>query len=468
MLGLLLGLVINILVGYLIVKKHKTQFALQFVLLCGGIILMCFAVLFGLGEILPEHKSTNWIALDIFAIIKNSFTTRALDFGLMIMAVGAFARYMDKIGASEALVNITAKPLNALKAPYVVLAFAYIIGQILNIFIPNAAGLSLLLMLTIFPILINLGVSREGAAALIATTACLDLGPASGNAILAAKAANINIAEYFVSYQLKLAIITMLVISISHFFVQKWFDKKQALQSSNNMNDEVVLDNKVDTPVQQSRPVSNLYILLPLLPLILILTFGKLVISGIKMNVTIATIISLLVAILFELFRKRDVKQVVTEMKVFFDGMGKQFATVVTLIVASEMFGRGLIAVGVKDTLISNVQLFGFGIFLTTLIMVFIITLSAIMMGSGLVSFFAFLQSVPNIAAIEFGISPVLMILPLQLVTGIARSMSPITTVIIVISSIANISPLDLIKRTMLPMTFALITVFLGTFIFYY
>lgn len=199
MLGLLLGLAVTILVGYLIVKKYKAQF----VLLCGGIILMCFAVLFGLGEILPANKSTGWVGFDIFEFIKNLFSTRAADLGLMIMAVGGFARYMDKIGASEALVNIAVKPLNAIKAPYLVLALAYIVGQILNIFIPSASGLGLLLMLTIFPILVNLGVSREGAAALIATTACLDLGPASGNAVLAAKTANIDIAEYFVGYQLK-------------------------------------------------------------------------------------------------------------------------------------------------------------------------------------------------------------------------------------------------------------------------
>ncbi|HED4437820.1 C4-dicarboxylate transporter DcuC [Pasteurella multocida] len=462
MLGLLLGLAVTILVGYLIVKKYKAQF----VLLCGGIILMCFAVLFGLGEILPANKSTGWVGFDIFEFIKNLFSTRAADLGLMIMAVGGFARYMDKIGASEALVNIAVKPLNAIKAPYLVLALAYIVGQILNIFIPSASGLGLLLMLTIFPILVNLGVSREGAAALIATTACLDLGPASGNAVLAAKTANIDIAEYFVGYQLKLAIITMLVISTSHFFVQKWFDKRQALTGGGSEYD-ASLEVNLDKQGKQASPVPAVYVLLPLLPLVLILTFSKLLVSSIKMNVATAMIISLFIAMLFEFVRKKDVKQVFAEMQVFFDGMGKQFAAVVTLIVAGETFAKGLTAVGAIDTIISGAQTFGFGVFLMTLVMVLIIALSAIVMGSGNAPFFAFAALAPKVAS-GLGISPVLMVLPMQLVAGIARSMSPITAVIVAVSGVANVSPFDLIKRTALPMAFALITVFLGTFLLYH
>lgn len=71
-------------------------------------------------------------------------------------------------------------------------------------------------------------------------------------------------------------------------------------------------------------------------------------------------------------------------MQVFFDGMGKQFAAVVTLIVAGETFAKGLTAVGAIDTIISGAQTFGFGVFLMTLVMVLIIALSAIVMGSGM------------------------------------------------------------------------------------
>ncbi len=458
MLGLIPAFVVTVIVGYLIVKKYKAQF----VLLCGGIILMCFAALFGLGEILPANKSTGWVGFDIFEFIKGVFSTRAADLGLMIMAVGGFARYMDKIGASKALVNCAIKPLNAIKAPYVVLALSYIIGQILNIFIPSASGLGLLLMLTIFPILINLGISREGAAAVIGTAACLDLGPASGNAVLASKTAGIDIAEYFLAYQTKLAIITMIVIAVSHFFVQKWFDKNK-IAMGEQTSPEIVGNNAE----QDEAAPPLIYILLPLLPLALILTFSKFVITSIKMNVVTAMLISLFSAMLFELVRKKDLKTVFNEMQVFFDGMGKQFAAVVTLIVAGETFAKGLTAVGAIDTIISSAQNSGFGVFAMTAVMVMIITLSAIVMGSGNAPFFAFAALAPKVAT-GLGMSPVLMVLPMQLAAGIARSISPITAVIVAVSGVANVSPFELIKRTAIPMILALLTVFFGTFVLYH
>lgn len=456
MLSITLALIVTLGVGYLIVKKYKAQF----VLLCGGIILMCFAVLFGLGEILPAEKSTGWVGFDIFEFIKTVLSSRAADLGLMIMAVGGFARYMDQIGASKALVNCAIKPLNAIKAPYVVLALSYIIGQILNVFIPSASGLGLLLMLTVFPVLIRLGISREGAAAVIGTAACLDLGPASGNAVLAAKTAGIEITEYFISYQLTLAIITMLVIAAAHFFVQKYFDKKRIA-----MGDQSAPELAEATAEEAAPPA--IYILLPLLPLALILTFSKFVIDSVKMNVVTAMLISLFTAMLFELARKRNLKTVFAEMQVFFDGMGKQFAAVVTLIVAGETFAKGLTAVGAIDIIISSAQGSDLGAFAMTGIMVAIIALSAIVMGSGNAPFFAFAALAPKVAT-GLGIAPALILLPMQLTAGVARSMSPITAVIVAVSGVANVSPFELIKRTAIPMALALITIFFGTFVLYH
>ena len=42
-------------------------------------------------------------------------------------------------------------------------------------------------MVTVYPIVVSLGVSSLAATAVIGTSACLDLGPASGNAVLLQK-----------------------------------------------------------------------------------------------------------------------------------------------------------------------------------------------------------------------------------------------------------------------------------------
>ena len=39
--------------------------------------------------------------------------------GLNIMAIAGFAVYMDRIGASKALVKLCVKPLKAIRSPYV-------------------------------------------------------------------------------------------------------------------------------------------------------------------------------------------------------------------------------------------------------------------------------------------------------------------------------------------------------------
>ena len=49
-----------------------------------------------------------------------------------------------------------------------------------------------------------------------------------------------------------------------------------------------------------------------------------------------------------------------------------------------------------------------------------------------------------------------------------ARTMSPITAVIVVAAGMANISPFDLVKRTAIPMAGALLMIVLGNFILFY
>ena len=70
-------------------------------------------------------------------------------------------------------------------------------------------------MVTVYPIVVSLGVSPLAATAVIGTSACLDLGPASGNAVLASKTAGIDAALYFVDYQIPVAILQLLLSQLS-------------------------------------------------------------------------------------------------------------------------------------------------------------------------------------------------------------------------------------------------------------
>jgi DcuC family C4-dicarboxylate transporter len=143
-------------------------------------------------------------------------------------------------------------------------------------------------------------------------------------------------------------------------------------------------------------------------------------------------------------------------MMAFFEGMGMQFTNVVSLIVAGEVFAQGLKAIGSVDTLISAVQSSGFhGITMVLILTVFILFLS-IIMGSG-APVYSFGSLVPKMAE-GMGMSSLAMIIPLQLTSGIGRMMSPISGAMIAESSIAGISPFDLVKRTFVPMLAGAIT----------
>lgn len=453
MFSIIIALFVTVVVGYFIVKKYKPQA----VLLAAGILLMIIASVFGLGEVLPADAGTGFWLFDIFEYIKTIFAADAAGTGLIIMAVGGFAIYMDHIGASTAMVNICIKPLQKLNAPYVVLSLSYLLGQFLNVFIPSAAGLSVLLMATLFPVLVELGVSRLSAAALIGTAACLDLGPASGASNMAAQTAGLEPIVYFVKYQLPVAAIVVVVISILHYVVQKYFDKKDNLKG--NCNDNKKRNNDTTVP--------KIYAILPLTPMILLFVFSELVISSIKLNVITAMLIGVFVAIIFELCRKRnDVKGVLKSIQVFFDGMGSQFASVVTLIIAGEIFAKGLQAIGAIDVIIESCKSTGFGPIPMTIVMVLIITVCSIVMGSGNAPFYAFAALAPTVAE-AFGIPVVLMVMPMQLGSGIARSMSPITSVIVAVSDSADLFPIDVVKRTAIPMAGGLIAMTVANFVLF-
>lgn len=452
MFNITIALIVTTIVGYFIMKKYKPQT----VLLTAGIFLMILASLFNTGSILADGKTTGFWFFDIFEYIKDIFATDASGTGLIIMAVGGFAIYMDYIGASSAMVSLCIKPLKKINAPYFVLALSYVIGQALNIFIPSAAGLSVLLMATLFPVLVELGVSRLSAAALVGTAACLDLGPASGASNMAAQTAGLEPMVYFVQYQLPVATIVVIVIAVLHYIVQKKADEKLNIAESDVKNES-----------KKSKDVPKVYAMLPLIPLVLLFVFSKLLIKSISMNVITAMLLGFAISMIFELIRyKGKTKEVFKSIQVFFDGMGNQFSTVVTLIIAGEIFAKGLQAIGAIDIIIEICKNTGFGPIPMTIVMVAIISICSIVMGSGNAPFYAFAALAPTVAE-AFGISTVLMVMPMQLASGIARSISPITSVIVVVSDSAGLFSMDVVKRTAIPMIGGLIALLASNFLFF-
>ena len=280
----LIALIIIAVTVFLIVKRYQTH-ATLFV---SGFALLTtahFAMKWGGG---PDGalSITGLFAFDLFAMVSEAFSNRVARIGMIIMAAGGFAKYMTAISASTALVNLSIKPLSRISNPYLLLAITYVAGQFLNVFIPSAAGLAMLLLVAMYPTLVKLGVRPVAAAAVIGTTACLDLGPASPAANVAAETIGISPIEYFARYQIKISAAVIPVVAVLHFFWQRWCDRREPAAPDS------LMDVGPET-VAGDEQVPALYALLPILPLVLLFVFSPLVIEAIRLDVVTAMLISL-------------------------------------------------------------------------------------------------------------------------------------------------------------------------------
>jgi len=453
MLGTLLSAIITAWVGYMLYKKYKPQG----VLLIAGIALLVCTVVFGLGTILPAKQSTGFIWFDIFDAVKKLMSDRLAGLGLTIMSIGGFVRYMEQCGANNALVEVSSYPLKLVRSPMIIMMVAYVIGQVVDVFIPSHAGLGLLLMLTLYPILVKAGLSKLTAVAIIATAKFTDIGPISSNAILAAHTAGLDPVTYFMQYQLPVVIPSIIVVGIAHYFVQPWWDKREGYT--------IGVSSDVEEAPTTGR-VPRIYAILPTLPLILVIVFCPMFVKSIKMDVITAMLICTVVAMIFEFVRLRDVRPVMDNVMTFFDGMGKQFVVVVSLIICAETYAMGLVKIGTVDAVIQGAQSAGFGLGSMVFIISMIMVVCSFIMGSGNASFFAFAGLAPKIAE-YLHVEPVLILLPMEITAGFGRCISPITPAIVAIASIAGVSPFQVAKRCAIPVILGLIVNIITTYILF-
>ena len=359
------------------------------------------------------------------------------------MTIGGFVSYIDHIGASSTLVQLSIKPLSIFKnKPHLICAILIPIGQILFICIPSAAGLGLLLMASVFPILTNLGVSRLSAASVITACTSLGVGPASVITTKASEILNLSVINYFIKLQIPVIIPLSLILSVSFYFTNKYFDSKQNL---------IIDKKKIKNLTLIKRP--KIYSIIPLLPLILLISFSELFNffkNPIVLDTTTAMIISLFIAMVFEFFRLKKINLVLNSLKIFWDGMGNIFKSVVTLIVSAKIFSDGLKSLGSIDALIYLSQNIGLGAIGIAIIMIILIFSASIIMGSGNASFFAFSPLTSKISN-SFDVSNSLFILPMNLSASMGRTLSPISGVLIAVSEIAEVSPIDIAKRNFIP-----------------
>lgn len=417
----------------------------QGTLMTAGLLMCIIAIVCG-GEALSIDKPTGSIVFDVVKLIEETFTSTIARAGLMIMTIGGYVAFMNKIEATHTLVRIASRPLRGFKRfPMVAAVLTVPIGQMLFITTPSATGIGLLLVASVYPILTSLGVSRLTALSMIAATTIFDQGPGSANTALAAELIGINNVEYFITHQLPIVIPTTIVVMLTFCIFNLYFDRKD-LKDGKTSSVKHVDEIKTTAP--------GYFAFFPVLPLLLLILFSPyvgLMPKPIHITTTTAMFFSLFVALVFCLIHTRSLRTTFQAFAAFWQGMGKVFGNVVTLIVASEIFSKGLIQLDFINNLIGLST--GAGLGGTAIILVFtlIIFCAAILMGSGNAAFFSFGPLMPGIAS-RLSLPTYALVLPTQLASSMGRASSPIAGVIVAIAGVAGASPMDLAKRNAAPL----------------
>lgn len=447
----LLTLLSVVVVARCILKKYNSMF----IFFASGILIFLGITVVTQTSLLGDATSGN-IFIDVFDFVSNTFKKNVGGIGATLMAVTGYAMYMTHLKASNLLASMATKPLQKLNKPYLVLGFVFIIGIILKMTIPSHSGLSLLLMATAFPIVVNLGVSKKSGAAVMIACGALDWGPNDGSAVYAAEEiVGIPMMEFFMKYQLVMAMIIIVVLAITLSLYSKYMDKKEGLYNEAEVKTDVSSE-KFDIPA--------IYSILPIVPLILVTIFSF--VDGVNMDVITANMIGFAIAFGCELIRVRDIKAVSESFMVPLEAMGNCLAKIVSIIVAAGVFAEAIKALGgiqIIANFLANIQ----GMNLFTITAMSLITFGAvILLGSGNASWYAFAPLVPDIAT-KMGLDIVAIALPMQLATSIGRSLSPVAGVVIAVAGMAGIESTDLIKRNVVPMVIALITNILASYILF-
>lgn len=420
MTGVFIVLISVAVICWLIVKKFYPAWSLFVV----GIVTIAIVAAISGDPVATGKKATGFIGFDILGIFGGLLQSRAGGLGMNIMIIGGFGYYMNKIGATSALVHVCTRPMSLINSPYIIMVLGYVVGQCLNVVLGSAVGLAILMMVTVYPLMLSAGVSRQAACASVVMTGGFGISPLGANNMVASKLTGIHVMNIFVDYQLVIAPVTLIIVCIVHYFVQQYLDKKDLASGRITQADFIAKDL---SDADKSEKAPGFYAIFPLVPLVFLFIFSPLVYKGIKLDIINAVMASMVITFVID---------------------------------CAETFAAGLTRSGGIQTLIEAASNLGSGYLIVYTIMFLIVGLCTFVMGSGNAAFFSFAPMIPGICQTVGG-NAQWMLTGMQLSSGCIRSMSPIAGCVIAAAGLADISPFEIVRRSALPMLTAFVVIYI-------
>ena len=368
----------------------------------------------------------------------NSFAS-SMTKGSLIMAICSsmgFAYIAAFTKCDRSLVHYLAAPIRGLGV--FLLPVCTAVTFMINIAIPSAAGCSAAVGSTLIPVMLRAGIKPAAAAAAVfgGTMGSL-LSPGSAHNPFIANMAGMDMMD-FIAYHTPWSI-GVGVISAVGLLV--WCFVLGDHKGDKNATAEV----KVVDDGFKANPLMAFLTLVP----ILILVIGNVWVPAMKMGVAQAMVLGAVIMLVCSMVLQRTNPQEFT--KQFFNGLGKAYGDVMGIIIAAGVFAAGLQASGLIATFIemlkesNDIARWGGSVGPWLL---------ATISGSGDAATFAFNEAVTPHAK-EFGMEIHSLGGLAYLCGAIGRTMSPIAGGMIVVCGIAQANPIEVAKRTAVPMTIA-------------
>lgn len=439
----LLTAVIIAITAFMIIKKMDSKLVFFFIGTCALLIVTLIS-----GKSVLGDATTGNMFIDVVDVIRLKFIDTVKGTGIRLMVVAGYVMLMNHMKASNVLAASAGKVLVKFKSPYVVLAGVFIIGSILKVFITSQISLGLLFMATLFPILVQLGVSKVSATAVLITIGMLDMGPNDSSAIFGAtEVMGISPMEYFLNYEILVGAIIVIFMAIFYAVYFRYKDKKEfgGLTASTE---------EIKHFSAKDYGVPAFYGLFPLIPLVLVAVFSF--IPTIELDIITATVIGFFFVFIVDLIVTKSVAHIGDNLKKVFEWMGQYFTNIVVIITAAGVFAEAikqLKGISILADWCSHLT----GATLIAAIMLSLIVFgTAVLTGSGNAPWFAFGPLTPEIAA-TLGTQTAALAVPMHLAGGIGRCLSPFCGGVIAITGVAEVEIGTVIKRNMVPLIVAFV-----------
>lgn len=441
-----IALTVVLLALFVIALVKNIKPTIIVLMLLGLIGAIAFTVITG-NSILGD-KGTGNIFLDCFELFQSTMKTQFGGALLTILAVLGYVGYMNYLGASDRFALICAKPFTKLKNPYVLCSGVIFLVFFLKLAIPSATSLAALMLATMYPVLRAAGVSALTSGSCIMISTGFIWGPAdtmSAQIFTVAGVEDLTVPEFFGAYQIPTMCVMLPFAMIAFPVYSMLCDKRSRAKAAKN--GEIIEEGNLAANVLIEVPdCPAYYALLPILPLVIVIVFSKLVVGTIVISVIGGIFLSLIISMIVDMLHKRKVDATFSAANEFFIAMAEFMRSGGWLIIPAAMFATVLDQIGGLQAIANLLAGAGGNGYVITAIGCLLCMPIVICCGSVTATLAIAAPLMVSISQAT-GIDVYVCFMAVLVMLGVSSCMCPVHPQTIMVSTEANVDLMTLVKR---------------------